>query len=71
MASRKEQIKFNKKIYHYEAVVKTVKAFQKLAIFSIKEDQDNIVVYSETSPVVENINNEFANYVLAETISIK
>ncbi len=71
MASQKEQIKFNKKIYHHEAIAKTVKAFHELAIFTIKEDQDNIVVYLETSPAVVNINDEFANYVLAETISIK
>lgn len=64
----KKKISFNKKIYQQEAIQNTLKAFKKVASGQIKQDRNSIVVFLKTDIDGEVINNEFANYALAETI---
>lgn len=60
---------FNKQFYHLRAIKKAIKAYKELAVFNIKEKDDNIEVDIDEvdKDVKDVIKDEFCNYVLAET----
>ena len=62
-------IKFNKNFYNIEAVKKSVRAFEKLADFEIKEKKNfiEVTIKNIDKDFKEILSDEFSNYVLAET----
>jgi len=71
IVTKRNKINFNKKLYHREAVDRAIKVFKGLAVFQVKENKKKIAVFLAAKLREENISDEFANYVLAETISKK
>ena len=63
---RKEIIKFNKLIYSRPSIASAIRAFRKVAAFSLREDKGYYVVeISKSHPSVETAaKDEFCNYVL-------
>jgi len=64
---------FDKKFYHLKAVESTIKAYQGLAVFKIKNDKNKIKVKADNidKDVNDMFKEEFCNYVLSETKKIK
>lgn len=62
-------IVFNKQFYHLQAIKKAIEVYKELAVFNIKEKDNNIEVDIDEvdKDVKDVIKDEFCNYVLAET----
>lgn len=62
----KEIIKFNKLIYSRPCIISAIRAYKKVAVFSLREDKKHYVVeISKNNLGVEiAVKDEFCNYVL-------
>ncbi len=62
-------ILFNKQFYRLQAIKKAIEAYKELAVFNIKEKDNNIKINIDKidKDVKDIIKDEFCNYVLAET----
>lgn len=64
--NKKKSIKFNKVFYKKGAIEETIKAFNDLCDCEINENENYFLVSLQSNqPDLENLNFEFANYVLA------
>ena len=62
-------IKFNKSIYQKRAIENGIKAYGKLALFSLVESRESINVdikKKQTKIPLDSLIDEFCNYVLSE-----
>jgi len=69
MEKNNQTIFFNKKLYSLDAIKRTIAAFKELGSFRIKTAGSSyeVVIRDSDQEIGETLQDEFANYVLAET----